>query len=62
MDNTAWMVVVGEVAALVHSVTIGTLAIAPRLSSTSTSHKFSLLSGGFGGPHVTSLPLRQEPI
>ncbi len=33
MDNTVWMVVVGEVAAVVHSVTIGTLAIAQRLSS-----------------------------
>ncbi len=25
MDNTVWMVVVGEVAAVVHSVTIGTI-------------------------------------
>lgn len=30
MDNTVWMVVVGEVAAVVHSVTIGTLAISQR--------------------------------
>ncbi len=33
MDNTVWMVVVGEVAAVVHSITIGTLAIFQRLSS-----------------------------
>lgn len=31
MDNTVWMVVVGEVAAVLHSFTIGTLAISQSL-------------------------------
>ena len=31
MDHTVWMVVVGEVAAVVHSITIGTLHFSQRL-------------------------------
>ncbi len=57
MDHTVWMVVVGEVAAVVHSITIGTLHISQRLNLNNLVHEFPLVFGGF---HVSSLSLWQE--